>query len=69
MFLFRKPRVCFALLVILSVWVLHDRSSEMVTPRYFADFSSWKTTIIIATVKFLFFLSSSCLLGISYLEI
>ena len=37
MFLFRKPRVLFALLVILSIWVLHDRSSEMVTPRYFAD--------------------------------
>ena len=31
MFLFRKPWVWFALLVILSIWVLHDRSSEMMT--------------------------------------
>ena len=37
MFLFRKPRVWFALLVILSIWVLYDKSSETVTPRYFAD--------------------------------
>ena len=36
-FHFWKPRVWFALLVMLSVLVLHDRSSKMVTCRYFAD--------------------------------
>ena len=34
--LFRKPSVWFVLLVMLSIWVLHGRSSEMVTPLYFA---------------------------------
>ena len=36
-FLFMNPSVWFGLLDILSMWVLHVRSSEMVTPRYFAD--------------------------------
>ena len=27
----------FALLVMLSIWVLYNRSSEMVSPRYFVD--------------------------------
>ena len=36
MFLLRKPRVWLAFFVVLSMCGDHERSSVMVTPRYFA---------------------------------
>ena len=36
MFLLRKPRVWLAFFVVLSMCGDHERSSAMVTPRYFA---------------------------------
>ena len=35
-FLLRKPRVWFAFFVVMSICLDHERSSAMVTPKYFA---------------------------------
>ena len=33
---FKKPRVWFAFFVVMSICLDHERSSAMVTPKYFA---------------------------------
>ena len=32
----RKPRVWFAFLVVMSICLVHEKSSALVTPKYFA---------------------------------
>ena len=36
-FLLKKPRVWFAFLVVILICLVHERSSEMVTPKYLAE--------------------------------
>ena len=40
---FKNPNVSFAFLEIESVWGLQGRSSEIVTPRYFAEGTESRT--------------------------
>ena len=41
-FLLRRPRLLFAFLIVLLMWVFHFRSEVSVRPRYLADSVVWR---------------------------